>query len=102
MRIVCLFDLKEGVSQEDYEAWAKSTDLPTVRGLGSINDFQVMRSAGVLGSDELAPYEYIEIIDVADMDQFGSDVATEVMQNVAAQFGDFADNPTFVLTDNIE
>ena len=32
-KIVALFNLKPGVSVEDYEAWAKAKDIPTVNGL---------------------------------------------------------------------
>lgn len=102
MRIVCLFNLKDGVSEADYEAWAKSTDLPTVRGLGSIGGFQVLRTNGVLGSEDAPPYRYIEIIDVDDMDAFGAEVGSETMQRVAGEFAELADNPTFITTDDIE
>ena len=35
MRLIALFNLKPGVSADRYEAWARETDMPTVRGLGS-------------------------------------------------------------------
>jgi len=100
--IFVLFNLREGVSAADYEAWAKKTDLPTVRGLKSISDFKVYRSTGLLGTDDPAPYAYIEVISVADMEQFGPDVSTETMQKVAAEFQEVADNPCFILTNDIE
>lgn len=98
MRLVALFNLKPGVSPERYEAWAGATDIPTVRGLGSIAGFEVMRVTGVMGAETPPPYRYIEIIDVADMDAFGRDVATEVMQKVAAEFQAIAD-VTFLTTE---
>ncbi len=101
-KIVCLFNLKPGVDPAAYETWAKSTDLPTVRGLKSIEGFQAFRSTALLGSDARPPYAYVEIIDVNDMGTFGSEVATETMQKVAGQFQGFADNPTFILLDNLE
>jgi hypothetical protein len=48
------------------------------------------------------PFQYVEIIDVADMDQFGRDVASETMQAVAAEFRQFADNPLFLTTRALE
>ena len=39
MRLIVLFSLKAGVSHEDYQAWALSRDLPTVRALPSIAGF---------------------------------------------------------------
>lgn len=100
--IIVLFNLKAGVSREDYEAWAKNTDLATVRKLESIDAFNVYRANGVLGSEDKSPYEYIEIIQVADMEKFGAEVATDTMTKVAGEFQAVADNPTFILTESIE
>ena len=101
MRIVVLFNLKPGVDAAAYEAWAASADIPIVNALASIDSFSVHAATGVLGSDAPSPYGYIEVVDIADMDQFGRDVAEETMQRVAAEFREFADNPTFILTRDI-
>lgn len=98
-RIVVLFNLKDAGSAADYEAWAKSTDLPTVNALESVDGFTVHRASGLLGTDAAPPYQYIEIIDVNDMSVFGEEVATETMRKVAAEFQAFADSPVFILTD---
>ncbi|HYC04420.1 MAG TPA: hypothetical protein VED40_14085 [Azospirillaceae bacterium] len=99
--IIVLFNLKPGVSAADYEAWARSTDLPIVNKLPSIERFQVFKSASVLGSDAKPPYQYIETLVVRDMNQLGADIGTETMQRVAGEFQTFADNPTFIVTDEI-
>lgn len=99
-RIVALFNLKPGVTVEQYEAWARRVDLPTVNGLKSIDKFEVFRSVGLLGSDAAPPYQYIEIIDVADMGAFGADVGSEMMQKVAGEFQAMAD-VIFILTDKL-
>lgn len=98
-RIVVLFNLKQGADRADYENWAKSTDLPTVNGLSSVERFSVHKATGLLGRDEPSPYEYIEIIDVNDMGTFGDEVATDTMRKVAGEFQAFADAPLFILTD---
>ncbi len=100
-RIVALFNLKPGVSAADYEAWARRVDLPTVNSLGSIEKFEVFKSAGLLGSDAAPPYAYVEIIDVADMDAFGKDVSSPTMQQVAASFQEMAADLVFILTDKL-
>ena len=98
MRIVVLFNLKPGTDAAAYEKWAQTTDIPGVRALRSVADFQVYRTTGVLGTDARPPYSYIEVIDVPDMNAFGADVGSEAVQKVAAQFQQFADNPQFILT----
>ena len=100
-KIVALFNLKPGVSVEDYEAWAKSKDIPTVNGLKSVDEFAVFKSVGLLGSDDKPPFAYIEIIDVNDMEGFGGEVSTEAMQAVAGEFQAMADDLSFILTDKL-
>ncbi len=100
-RIVVLFNLKEGVNAADYEQWAKEIDLPTVKALPSIHSFTAHRSKGLLTGEAQAPYQYIEVIDVKDMGQFGADVSTDAMQKVAAAFQSFADQPLFILTEDL-
>jgi hypothetical protein len=100
--IIVLFNLKPGADRQVYENWAKTTDLPVVRKLPSIASFEVYRSQGLLGSDSEAPYQYVEILEVTDMKVFVADVGTDVMAKVAGEFREFADSPTFMLTESID
>ena len=97
--LVVLFNLKAGVSPADYEQWAKTTDLPTVRGLPSVRGFDVYRATGVLGTDTPSPYAYVEVIDVTALDALFTDIGTPVMQRVASAFQALADNPVFLITE---
>lgn len=101
-KIVALFNLKPGIVIADYEAWAKGTDLPTVNGLKSVDNFSVFRSAGLLGSDAKPPYQYIEIIDVNDMETFGIEVGSATMQKVASEFQAIAADLVFILTEQLD
>lgn len=101
MRIIVLFNLRDGVDAAAYEAWATTRDIPAVRALPSIAGFDVAAFTGLLMGEGTPPFQYVEIIDVADMDQFGRDVATETMQAVAAEFRDYADNPLFLTTRDV-
>jgi hypothetical protein len=97
--VIVLFNLKPGASRADYERWARARDLPAVNALNSVEHFEVLRSAGLLIGTDKPPYEYIEIIRIRDMDAFGRDVTSPAIQQGAAEFGAFADNPIFILTD---
>jgi hypothetical protein len=99
MRIICLFNLKPGASAEAYEAWARGTDIPGVNALDSVINFTVHRATGLFGSDAAPPYDYIEVIDIKCMDAFVADVSDPEFQKVAAAFGQFTDDPVFILTD---
>ncbi len=99
-RIIALFNLKPGVTREAYEAWARDIDMPAVRSLASISGFEVFRGTGRLGSDAPSPYDYIEIIDVVDMEAFGIDASTSLMQQIAAAFQSMAEI-VFILTEKV-
>ncbi len=101
-KLVVLFNLADESRRAEYEAWAQSTDLPIVRELPSVDSFTVHRVKSLFGTDAPAPYQYVELIDINSLDQFGADVSTETMGKVAAAFQEFADNPIFMLTDNME
>jgi hypothetical protein len=49
-----------------------------------------------------APYQYVELIEVSDMAAFKAAVGTPEMQQTAAQFREYADAPTFMLSESIE
>lgn len=96
--VVVLFNLKAGVSREEYEAWARASDLPVVNALPSVDRFEVLKSSGLLMGEGNPPYEYIELIRVPDMAAFGKDLSDPTVQAGAAQFQQYADNPLFILT----
>ncbi|ALS33287.1 hypothetical protein PTRA_a2171 [Pseudoalteromonas translucida KMM 520] len=99
--IVVLFNLKAGVDESTYQAWAKETDIPAAGGLPSVDVFEVLKAEGLLMSEEKPPYKYIEILKINDMDQFAKDVSSQMMQKIANEFQQFADNPLFILTSKL-
>jgi len=101
MRVIVLFNLKPGISAADYETWSRTRDIPGVRSLPSVDDFTVLRTTGLLGSEGKAPYDYVEIIEIADMEGFGTDIATDASQAVAAEFREWADAPVFMTTEEL-
>jgi hypothetical protein len=102
MRIICLFNLKPGVSVADYEEWAKTRDIPTVNGLASVTSFTVHKATGVFGDPAAKPhFQYIEIIDITGMDAFVAEISTAEFQAAAAPFQGFADAPQFILTEEL-
>ena len=101
MRLIVLFNLKPGADQQAYLKWAREVDTPTVNALGSVSKFTVHRATGLFGSDAPSPYQYVEVIDITGMDAFVGDITTEAFQAAAAPFQHFADNPQFILTEDL-
>lgn len=95
-RIIALFTLKPGISSADYEAWAHRRDLPAVRALKSVDGFDVFCATGMLGGGAV-PYDYIEIIDVADISRFHEDITHDPMPDIVAEFAAVAD-AVFIVT----
>jgi hypothetical protein len=101
MTLIVLFNLKDSQAAPAYEQWASTVDIPTVKRLQSIDDFRLFKTSGVLGSENPAPYQYVEILEVNDPEQLGQEIATETMQQVAAAFQNFADQPIFMIAGQI-
>ena len=100
-RLIVMFNLQADADVQAYENWAATTDLPIVRDLPSVDGFTLHRISGLFGTDDPAPYQYVEIIDINNVDTFIGDVSTETMQKVAGEFRTFADNPIFMLSDEV-
>ena len=100
-RLIVMFNLQADADVQAYENWAATTDLPIVRDLPSVDGFTLHRISGLFGTDDPAPYQYVEIIDINNLDTFVGDVSTETMQKVAGEFHTFADNPVFMLSDEV-
>ncbi len=99
--ILVLFNLKADADVGAYEKWARDNDIPLVRSLGSVSGFEIMKAKMLLGSDAKSPYQYAETIVVPDVDAFFKDVGAEAVQAGAKVFQRFADNPLFILCDNL-
>lgn len=98
-RMIVLFNLKPGVDPGAYEVWARDRDAVSVRALHSIDSFTVTRIDGAMGRE--SPFQYVELIEINDMSQFETDVATDNMTAVAAEFQEWADDPVFIYGEEI-
>ena len=99
--VLVLFNLKPTASPSDYETWAITKDIPTVKSLGSMNDFRVLKLGMLLGTDKPSPYQYAELLEITNMEAFFADLGKEEVQAGAKQFNEFADNPIFIVADSL-
>lgn len=99
--IIALFNLKAGASTQDYLAWARSVDIPTVNGLKSVDNFSAYAIEEVFRSDATPPYQYFEIINVNNMDGFLDEIGTDVMKKVAGEFQQFTDDVIFLISEGL-
>ena len=100
--LIVLFNLRPGQDAAAYEKWAREVDIPIAGGMKSVDEFKVYRAEGIMGSDAKPPYKYFEILHINDIDGLANDIGAEPrMKDVAAKFQSFADNPTFIVTEQI-
>ena len=98
--LIVLFNLKSGADVAAYEKWAVETDIATVRSLKNCDGFDLFRCEGTLAGDS-APYDYVEIISLSDLAAFREEAQSDTMRSVAGQFREFADNPVFMVTEQV-
>ena len=66
-----LTKLSSEEERDSYEAWVRETDVPTARGLPGVKKYRVVRLEGpVMDGVGRPSYDYIEIIEVSDLETY--------------------------------
>ncbi len=73
-RVFFFNKLRNGVDGADYEQWVRDVDYPTARSIPSIMSYEVVRLDGSLLEDGAVPYDYVEVIEVTDLDAYRADL----------------------------
>jgi hypothetical protein len=76
-RVFFLNKLREGVEPAAYEHWVRTVDYPFARSIPSIRSYVVTRLDGVLASAERAPYDFLEVLEVTDLDAYQAELSPE-------------------------
>lgn len=83
---IILYNLKDGVIDEDYKEWCEKYKGPTLLSLNSAKSFTLVKmSGGVKGNGEkrilpfktVSPYKYIGIMDLSSLEGWEKDSATK-------------------------
>ncbi len=89
--MIVLVRLKQGVAPEDYERWVLESYAPAVKGLPSVSGWRNHRVAGLLGSDEGPPYDYVVTLEVADLAGLGEDMGGGRMRALLSELHGYAE-----------
>jgi REDY-like protein HapK len=96
------YNLKDGVSRQDFESWVRDTDQPTMRSLQRIKHFDTYRATALLMGEGAPSQSYFEIFEIEDLDAFtAEDMPGDTVQTIMGQFMGFADNPEFVIAEKL-
>jgi len=80
--------LKPGVKREDYERWLREYDYVVAKKLPSIVSYRTHRIEGPINGAETAGWNYIERIEIRDVDQYQRDMASPAGQELIRQLYD--------------
>jgi hypothetical protein len=80
--------LKQGVDPADYERWLREYDYKVAKTLPSIASYTTHRIEGPIHGAETAGWNYIERIEIRDVEQYQRDMASPAGQELIRQLYD--------------
>lgn len=69
-RVFFLNTLHEQADPAEYENWIRTVDYPVARAQDSIQRYEVTRLEGMLQGDGEPPHEYLEVIEITDLEAY--------------------------------
>src|SRR3954469_1883540 len=69
-RAFFLNKLRDGVDPGEYERFVREVDYPFARALPTIRSYVVTRLDGMLDGDGDLPYDYLEVVEITDLDDY--------------------------------
>jgi hypothetical protein len=75
MKLFCLYNIKPEVSAEAWERFLREEDIPFTLDFQSIRSYQIFKNGG--NPEGPMCFQYIEEIEVSDMEAFRADTQTE-------------------------
>lgn len=95
-RIFLLTRLRPGVARDDYERFVREIDLLTAPEVLPIERYEVIRLEGRVAIGSPAPYDYLEIVHVEDLERFRAALAapSEGLQSLMQQAFRFLEEST--------
>jgi len=69
-RVFFLNRLRDSVDPQEYEDWIRRVDYPIVRAQGAIESYTVTRIEGTLSGEGESPYDYLEVIEITDLESY--------------------------------
>jgi hypothetical protein len=84
--------LKPGIMPEAYERWVREVDYAQALQISSIRAYTVHRIHGP-AAGETAPYDYVEVVEVTDMDAYRRDIAGHpAAARIVAEIGQYVES----------
>jgi hypothetical protein len=102
-RVIVFTKLNDGVDAAQYEKWVRTVDYPVARRQEPILSYEVYRAnQRLLADSSESPYDYVEVIDVADVEKYLEAAGSEDMQSMLAEWGEHIAEFVAITTDVVD
>jgi REDY-like protein HapK len=82
--------LKAGAEAQAYERWVQQTDYRLAQEITCILHYRVHRIAGLVDGQGRPPFDYIEVLEVTDIDEYRSAMnGHPAIRQIVAEIGEF-------------
>jgi hypothetical protein len=89
---IILYNLADGVTDEQYQDFVKKEKGPTIDSLPSVKKYELVRITGSASGE--IPFNYVGIVHVKNMDEFlNRDKQTQKFQDLMAKLGPMLKDP---------
>jgi REDY-like protein HapK len=92
--------LRPEASSADYERWVREVDYPTARALPPIMSYVVAKMTATLDGQP-APYDYIERVEITDIDDYRAALADPSMAGFANEWSNHVGESVAVFGEEI-
>ena len=101
-RVFFLNTLKPGVDPAEYESWIRRVDYPVARAQSAIESYVVTRLAGTLSGEGEPPYQYLEVIEITNIEEYRAGLGTPEMERLLEEWSTYVGESVAVYGDVIE
>jgi len=101
-RVFFLNRLHEGADRDEYEAWIRRVDYPVARAQGAITSYTVTRIDGTLSGEGASPYDYLEVIEITDLEAYRALGELPEFQQLLKEWSQFVAEAEMIHGDVIE
>lgn len=102
-RVFFLNTLREGADPAEYEDWIRRVDYPVARRQESIRRYEVTRLEGLVSGEGKPPYQYLEVIDISDINAYRSGMdGNPEFEQLLADWSRYVGESVAVYGENVE
>lgn len=101
-RVFFLNKLHPHADPAEYEAWIRRVDYPVARAQEPILSYVVTRIDGTLSGEGSSPYDYLEVIEISDLEEYRALGAKPEFQQLLAEWSQYVAEAVMVQGETID